>query len=164
MSLSKYLPESTLVIIFRKILDILMTHLSLITSVRYWVICAFYAWGIKVLQHSESPKTSYLIYFVLTSYLQGHVIIINSQLEVNKKNKNMKLMYFFSLVWIGYLLNNVLLFNNRIKYQGERIYQVHVYLMHTSKQHLYITGIVCFEPLGTRWRDMAAIISSTDLT
>lgn len=76
----------------------------------------------------------------------------------------MKLMYFFSLVLIGYLLNNVLLFNNRIKQRGERIYQVHVYLMHTSKQHLYITGIVCFEPLGTRWRDMAAIISSTDLT
>lgn len=62
MSLSKYLPEGTLVIIFRKILDILMTHLSLITSVRHWVICAFYAWGIiKVLKHSESPNTSYII-------------------------------------------------------------------------------------------------------
>lgn len=61
MSLSKYLPEGTLVIIFRKILDIIMTHLSLITSVRHWVICAFYAWGIKVLKHSESPNTSYII-------------------------------------------------------------------------------------------------------
>lgn len=55
MSLSKYLPEGTLVIIFRKILDILMTHLSLITSVRHWVICAFYAWGIKVLNIQRAP-------------------------------------------------------------------------------------------------------------
>lgn len=55
MSLSKYLPEGTLVINFRKILDILMTHLSLITSVRYWVICAFYAWGIKVLNIQRAP-------------------------------------------------------------------------------------------------------------
>lgn len=62
MSLSKYFPESTLVIIFRKILNILMTHLGLISSVRNWVICTFYVdcwplrWSKNVLKIYRAQK------------------------------------------------------------------------------------------------------------
>lgn len=64
MLLLKYFFESILVIIFRKILDILMIYLSFIILVRYWVICVFYVWGIKVLKYLESLKIFYIICIV----------------------------------------------------------------------------------------------------